>query len=140
MLSAYEVEQQFLVQAGSADGFLSIMAEAYTRAAPDMYANLRRFLMASVNEYLLAVRKDTITWYCTQKYGGLLQAPSDFEALVNPSREKLMELNAICGYYGADRTVIHVYLDAYLRKVTHDQWGPLGRLDSLVRDLKTATA
>lgn len=140
MLSACEVEQRFLDTAGRSDGFMRTVAEGYHRMADEKFAGVRRFLFASANEYLLAVRRETIADYCTEMYGGPLNAPSDFEQVVNPTREKLMELNAICGYYGADRTIIHIYLDAHLTMVVSGICEPVLSLDSLIRDLKTATA
>lgn len=140
MLSAYEVEQQFLETAGRTNAFLRAVAEGYRQTADEKFAGVRRFLMASVYAHLMAMRSETIADFCTEMYGGPLNAPADFEQVVNPSREKLMELNAICGYYGTDRTVIHIYLDAHLTMVTSGIYGPVLSLDSLICDLKTATA
>lgn len=140
MLTAYEVEERFLGITGRFDPIIQAIHEAYARVAADKFADVRRTLGYAATAYLLTLRREVIEEYCTAEYGGVLAAPPDFDQIVNPTRETIMELNAIQAFYQADRFIIHVYLDAHLTKVVSGYPEIVDDLDTLVRDLKTGTA
>lgn len=52
---------------------------------------------------------------------------------VNPDGSVIMKLNGICGFYGADRCIIHLYLHMYLVNALTGLYGDsLAEMDSIV--------
>ena len=140
MLTAHEVEGEFLEVAGRRSITLDHFHSLYSQVPDEKFADTRRCLGYAITAYLLTLRRETIEYICNERYGGVLMAPPDFDQVVNPTRETLLDLNAIQAFYGADRFIIHVYLDAHLTAVVSGYTGIVDALDTLVRDLKTGTA
>lgn len=85
---------------------------------------------ATATEYLLAERGRMLKdhWAKTDAKPG-----SEDIDKVNPDQSTIMKLNGICGFYGADRVVIHLYLHMYLvNALTGLYDDSLAEMDSIV--------
>lgn len=85
---------------------------------------------ATATEYLLAERGRVLkaAWDETDAKPG-----SEDVEKVNPDREMMFKLNGICGFYGTDRVIIHLYLHMFLLQALNGQYGSyLAELDATV--------
>lgn len=126
MRSAYDIEKAFMWEAAHEDLNILKFRELVENFPGDKHKTTRTRLYAALQEYLLACRVEIL--------GGIDLTPERVNE-VNPSQQTMMALNAICGFYGVDRVVIHLYLNAHLINYVSRAPHLMGNLDRLVSEL-----
>lgn len=108
-----DIVKQFLDPWCPYDPFLDSVGMALEHLPrEDSFTGTRGRLYSMVQEYLLARRKESLEEFFDAN--GRTPAVVD---QVNPPPATIIKLNGICGFYSADRVVIHLYLQAYLDDV-----------------------
>jgi hypothetical protein len=126
-----EIVYAFLNPWTGLDPFLAHQASAYKYLADaDSAEGVRARLCATVTDYLLMQRGTRLK----EHWETLDAAPGQTEVdEVNPDQATMMKLNAITGFYGADRVIIHLYLHMYLiNALTGEYGGFLDDMDALI--------
>lgn len=94
------------------------------------HINVHARACTTATEYLLAERGRVLRthWEVVDNPPGIKEVDE-----VNPSSETIMKLNGICGFYGADRVIIHLYLHMYLiQALNGGDHGELAELDGFI--------
>lgn len=126
MRSAYDIEKTFIRDAADEDLNILRFWELVDNLPGERHKITRTRLYAALQEYLLARRVEIL--------GGIDLTPEKVTQ-VNPSQQTMMTLNAICGFYGVDRVIIHLYLNAHLIDYVSRAPHLMGNLDRLVGEL-----
>lgn len=126
MRSAYDIEKTFMRDAAGEDLNILRFWELVENFSSDKHKTTRTRLYAALQEYLLACRVEIL--------GGMDLTPKKISE-VNPNQQTTMALNAICGFYGVDRVVIHLYFNAHLVNYISGTCEMMRPLDRLVGEL-----
>lgn len=117
-----EIVCDFLTPWSGLDSFLNSTRTALVHLDPnDQRMDIvRERLYAMITDYLLAERGKVLKdhWDTIDRQPGLGEVEE-----VNPTPEMMMKLNAICGFYGASRVIIHLYLHMYLLNALGGEYG-----------------
>jgi hypothetical protein len=114
------------------DAKLSKFREVLHYLDADRHGEARTRVYQAITAYLLTERQQVLNdWALSQ--GRELNA-ADVEIL-NPVQQRMMHLNAISGFYGADRVIIHLALHAHLLGVTEGLDEVNDQMDTLVAEL-----
>lgn len=126
MRSAYDIEKTFMRDAADEDLNILRFWELADSLFGDTHRTTRNRLYAALQEYLMGRRVEIL--------GGIDLTPEKVKQ-VNPDQRTMMALNAICGFYGADRVIIHLYLNAHLVNYVSNTPDLMTPLDRLVNEL-----
>ena len=107
-----EIVYEFLRPWHGLDSFINFASSALSNlSVKDYHDSTRDRVYAAITEYLLAERGDALKDY----WARIEVTPGQVEVdKVNPDQPTMMRLNGICGFYGAPRVIIHLYLHMYL--------------------------
>lgn len=112
MERSIEIVYDFLRPWHGLDSYLNFTSSALSNLSPkDYHDSTRERIYAAITEYLLAERGDALKDYWKR----IETVPGQEEVdKVNPDPSVIMKLNGICGFYGVNRVIIHLYLHMYL--------------------------
>jgi hypothetical protein len=121
-----EVVLKFLHLASRHDDHIRVLTGVLEDLQDEKYRQVRTRLYATIQDYTLVRRAMILE--------ALDLTPARIDE-INPPGQTMKMLNGICGFYGADRVLIYLYLAVYLDNVWLETREKLVDIDILVREL-----